>query len=179
MVLKLKKDQKLYIVLCIIMHNMVRPRKIKLVNFEPGVTYFKPRAVPLTELEVVEITIDELETMRLSNLEKLRQEDAADKMQIHQSTFQRTLVRAREKVTDALVNGKAIKIHGGDYKMPGGDGTGPLGQGQGRGRMGGSFAAGPGGDCVCPECGYKQKHQRGNPCSSMKCPKCKSPMTRG
>ena len=158
---------------------MVRPRKIKTVNFEPDVTYFKPRAVPLNQLEEVEITLDELETLRLSNLEKISQADSADKMNVHQSTFQRTLTRAREKVTDALVNGKAIKIHGGEYKMPGGDGTGPLGQGRGRGRMKGPFAAGPGGNCICPECGYRQKHQRETPCTSLKCPKCKSPMTRG
>ena len=158
---------------------MVRPRKIKQVNFEPDVTYFKPRAVPLNQLEEVDLTIDELETLRLSNLEKLSQADAADKMHIHQSTFQRTLARAREKVTDALVNGKAIKIHGGDYKMPGGDGTGPMGQGRGRGRMGGQFAAGPGGVCVCTKCNYETAHVRGQPCNQRKCPKCGSPMTRG
>ncbi|MFW6047403.1 MAG: DUF134 domain-containing protein [Candidatus Woesearchaeota archaeon] len=157
---------------------MVRPRKIKTINYEPDVTYFKPRAVPLNQLKEVEITLDELETLRLSNLEKLSQADSADKMNVHQSTFQRTLARAREKVTDALVNGKAIKIRGGEYKMPRRDGTGPLGQGRGRGRMGGSFSAGPGGDCVCPECGHKQKHQRGIPCTNMKCPKCNSFMTR-
>ncbi len=61
--------------------------------------------------------------------------------------------------------------------MPGRDGTGPTGQG--RGRMGGPFAAGPGGVCVCPECGYKSEHARGRPCSQQKCPKCGSPMARG
>jgi len=170
---------------------MVRPRKIKHIHFEPGVTYFKPRAVPLSELEEVEITLDELETLRLSNLENLNQIDAASKMKIHQSTFQRTLTRAREKVTEALVNGKAIKLHGGEYKMPRGDGTGPLGQGPiagkgrgqgagrgGRGRMGGPSAAGPGGVCKCPECGHEQSHVRGQPCSGVECPKCKSLMTR-
>ncbi len=159
---------------------MVRPRKIKLVGFEPEVTYFKPRAVPLRMLEEVDLTVDELEALRLSDLDKLSQADAAASMKIHQSTFQRTLARAREKVSEALVNGKAIKIHGGDYKMPGGDRTGPTGQG--RGRMGGPFAAGPGGVCVCPKCGHKwvsSEHARGRPCSQQKCPKCGSPMARG
>jgi predicted DNA-binding protein (UPF0251 family) len=177
-----------YALLCI----MVRPRKIKLVNFEPGVTYFKPRAVPLIKLEEIDLTIDELETMRLVNIENLGQEEAAKKMGVHQSTFQRTLTRAREKVTDALINGKAIKIHGGDYTMPGGDGTGPSGQGpiagrgrgfgagrgRGLGRMGGPFAAGPGGNCVCTKCGYEQVHARGVPCAQIKCPKCGNLMTR-
>ncbi len=89
---------------------MPRPRKPKFVNFEPGVTYFKPRAVPLSTLEEVELSLEELEALRLSNLEKLKQTEAAKKMKIHQSTFQRTLTRAREKITDALVNGKAIQI---------------------------------------------------------------------
>jgi ferredoxin len=51
------------------------------------------------------------------------------------------------------------------------------GHGGGRGRMGG-FAAGPSGNCACPNCGYKISHQRGQPCYQMKCPKCGSPMTR-
>ncbi len=97
---------------------MVRPRKIKIVHHEPSITYFKPRAVPLCNLEEVEITFDELETLRLSNINKLNQADAAKKMGIHQSTFQRTLTRARKKITDALVNGKAIKICGGEYTFP-------------------------------------------------------------
>lgn len=65
--------------------------------------------------------------------------------------------------------------------MPRGDGTGPMGggpgTGRGRGRMGG-FGAGPGGQCVCPQCGARVPHQRGVPCSSRKCPKCVAAMTR-
>lgn len=48
----------------------------------------------------------------------------------------------------------------------------------GRGRMGG-FAAGPGGSCICPRCGYVGQHQLGQPCNKSKCPKCGSVMTRG
>ncbi|MCK5017036.1 MAG: hypothetical protein KAS32_08185 [Candidatus Peribacteraceae bacterium] len=62
--------------------------------------------------------------------------------------------------------------------MPGGDGRGPMGGG--RGRMNSNFVAGPGpqGDCVCPSCGHKSPHSRGQPCNEIKCPKCGSIMTR-
>jgi uncharacterized protein len=135
---------------------MVRPRKIKTVNFEPNITYFKPRAVPLAQLEEVEITIDELETLRLTNLEKFNQTIAAKKMNIHQSTFHRTLVRAREKLTDGIINGKAIKIHGGEYKIHK------------------EYEQ----NCICSICGYKENHQRGIPCINIKCPECNKPLTR-
>jgi uncharacterized protein len=72
--------------------------------------------------------------------------------------------------------------------MPGGDGTGPLGQGPrtgrgrfsagGRGRMGGPSAAGPGGFCKCPSCGYEMTHTRALPCNKTKCPKCGTLMVR-
>jgi len=63
--------------------------------------------------------------------------------------------------------------------MPRGSGMGPLGGGGGRGgKMGGSFAAGPGGNCVCPKCGYKEPHSRGQPCNQKTCPKCGTQMTR-
>ena len=168
---------------------MVRPRKTKFVNFQPEVTYFKPRAVPLNRLEEVELTYDELETLRLSNIEKLSQSMAAEKMDVHQSTFQRTLTRAREKITDALVNGKAIKITGGEYitskiiesELESESNTFRQNQnnGFGRGSMGGDLAGGPNGECVCPKCGHTQKHQRKISCSSINCPKCNTLMTRG
>ncbi len=79
--------------------------------------------------------------------------------------------------------------------MPFGDGTGPSGQGPGtgrgrgrgrgggrgggRGRMGGNRpGAGPGGNCICPSCGTKVRHQAGIPCASMNCPKCGISMVR-
>lgn len=80
-------------------------------------------------MPVVDVGVDELESMRLNILEKLSQGEAAQKMGVHQSTFQRTLRRGLEKVTDALVNGKGISLEGGELNMPGGDGTGPEGSG--------------------------------------------------
>ncbi|UZE92048.1 MAG: DUF134 domain-containing protein [Methanosarcinales archaeon] len=96
---------------------MVRPRKNRRVWFEPGITYFKPRGMPLADLEEVSLAVDELEAIRLNGIEKLVQKEAAKKMTISQPTFHRLLESAREKIADALVNGKAIKIHGGNYEM--------------------------------------------------------------
>ena len=95
---------------------MARPQKIRMVSEEPGVNYFKPRAVPLSELEEVTIKVDEFEALRLNDLEKLSQAEAAEKMKVHQSTVQRILESARQKIADALCNGKAIRIEGGMYR---------------------------------------------------------------
>lgn len=95
---------------------MARPAKCRMVENEPNITYFKPRAVPMNKLEEVTIGIDELEALRLNDLEKLNQTDTAKKMNVHQSTVQRILETARGKIADALCNGKAIKIEGGHYK---------------------------------------------------------------
>ncbi len=59
-----------------------------------------------------------------------------------------------------------------------GGGRGGAGRGKGRGRLGG-FAAGPGGSCVCPRCGYSTSHVIGTPCYQQTCPKCGNRMTRG
>jgi len=157
---------------------MVRKKKPRQVNFMPEVTYFKPRGIPLSILKEVSLTIDELEAIRLTDLEGLEQIAAAKKMKISQSTLQRILKEVHNKIAEALVKGKAIKVEGGEVIMPGfGRGAG---RGKGRGRMGGPFAAGPGGFCICsnPECKNEVSHQVGVPCYQMKCPKCGSPMVR-
>ena len=96
---------------------MVRPVKCRMVNAEPDVTYFKPRAVPLMELEEVEITVEELEAIRLCDGEGLRQAETAKKMGISQPTLNRLLNSAHGKIASALVGGKAIKISGGNYSL--------------------------------------------------------------
>ena len=89
---------------------MVRPLKPRRVLFDPDVVYFKPRAVPLSLLDEVDLGIDELEALRLCDLKDLEQEEAAKKMKVSQSTLQRILTSARKKVAEALIEGKAIKI---------------------------------------------------------------------
>jgi predicted DNA-binding protein (UPF0251 family) len=163
---------------------MAKPKKKRVVRFDPNVTYFKPRGVPLAELEEVVLAVEEVEALRLADLQDLDQVEAAKKMEISQSTFNRILTSANRKVAEALVLGRAIKVEGGDYVMPAagrglGRGAGRgLGRGGGRGRMGGPYAAGPGGTCVCSKCGHEAPHQVGVPCTQQKCPQCGSPMVR-
>ena len=152
---------------------MVRPRRIRRVGFEPSVSYFKPAGVPMNELEEEVLTREELEVVRLVDVEGLRQSEVGKKMNVSQPTLSRLLKSARKKISNALVKGKAIKVKGGDFEMVDGKG---IGRG-GRGRMGG-VAAGPGGVCVCPKCGNEVAQVRGNPCINRKCPKCGSAMAR-
>lgn len=94
-----------------------RPCKCRRVEFEPRFTYFKPAGVPLFELEELTLTVEELEALRLKDLEELDQEEAAERMNVSRPTFARILTHARTKVTSALVAGKAIKIEGGNFEL--------------------------------------------------------------
>ena len=89
---------------------MVRPRLCRRIRFNPNVTYFKPQGVPMRYLEIIELTTEEAEALRLRNMKDLEQEEAAKKMNTSQSTFQRILSSAYKKITEALIEGKAIKI---------------------------------------------------------------------
>lgn len=89
---------------------MSRPPKPRKVRFNPKVTYFKPRAVPLSTIEEVSLGVDELEALRLCDLQELEQKQAAKKMKVSQSTLQRVLTSARKKISQALIQGKAIKV---------------------------------------------------------------------
>jgi len=96
---------------------MVRPRLCRRVRFNPNVTYFKPRGIPLNKLEEVILLVDEYEAVRLKDLEGLEQEECAKKMKISQPTFHRLVLSARKKIADVIINGKALKIGGGNYKI--------------------------------------------------------------
>ena len=159
---------------------MPRPRICRRIYFEPSATYFKPAGIPIKVLEESILTREELEALRLIDKENMEQEKACKKMNISQPTLSRLLKDARGKIADALINAKAIKIQGGTFTMvrpKGGRFRAPAGGG--RGRMGGPFAGGPGGECVCPSCGYREKHGVGVPCAEKKCPKCGARMARG
>ncbi|MEA2020638.1 MAG: DUF134 domain-containing protein [Patescibacteria group bacterium] len=158
---------------------MPRPKKVRKIRFNPDVTYFKPRGVPLSELEEVDLSLEELEALRLADLKRTNQTEAAEQMGISQSTLHRVLAEGRRKIAEALVEGKAISVKGGDYKMVTlRQGSGRGGRGGGRGRMGGPYAAGPGGTCECPSCGHTVAHKAGVPCPKVECPKCGTKMVR-
>jgi len=94
---------------------MSRPFKCRQIGCEPGVNCFKPRGIPLTELQEVVLTVDEFEAVRLADLEGLYQQAAAQKMKISRQTFGNIIRGAHGKIADAIINGKAIKIEGGVY----------------------------------------------------------------
>jgi predicted DNA-binding protein (UPF0251 family) len=91
---------------------MARPQNCfcKDIKFKPNVVYFKPQGVPMRDLEIVEVSIEEIEAYRLRHVEMLEQTQAGEKMNTSTSTYQRILYSAYEKIADALINGKAIKI---------------------------------------------------------------------
>ncbi|NMA44543.1 MAG: DUF134 domain-containing protein [Candidatus Diapherotrites archaeon] len=89
---------------------MVRPRIPRRIRFEPKTTYFKPAGVPLRELKEVVLSFEEVEALRLKDVENYDQIKAANKMNISQPTFNRTINSARKKLAKAITNGKAIKI---------------------------------------------------------------------
>lgn len=96
---------------------MGRPHKKRFVAYNPGVSYFKPRGIPMLELEEIHLTIDEREALRLADLEGLSHEEAGRRMEVSRATFGRIIEHARKTVADALINGKAINVEGGNYRI--------------------------------------------------------------
>ena len=96
---------------------MTRPIKCRWVSCEPQADYFKPRGIPLIMLNEVKLSIDELESLRLADLEGWEQTKAAARRKISRPTFGRIVEKARKTVADAIVNGKALKITGGNFIM--------------------------------------------------------------
>jgi predicted DNA-binding protein (UPF0251 family) len=89
---------------------MPRQKIPRRVRFSPSVVYFKPQGIPLRVLEEVVLMADELEALKLYDVDGLDQTKAASKMQISQPTFARILDNANKKIAKALINGYAIRI---------------------------------------------------------------------
>jgi predicted DNA-binding protein (UPF0251 family) len=129
---------------------MARPTKDRIIEKLPKIKFFKPAGVPGHQLETVEMTMEEVEALRLKDVKSLTQAEAAEVMNVSRPTFQRVLTSARKKAAEALTCGKAIKFEGGDYRL-----------------------VRPG---HCPECGKKMRrgraHQHGKNISKEPCQDC-------
>ena len=100
---------------------MPRPRKCRTVSTVPNTIYFKPRGIPMRQLTEVYLPLEGFEALRLADLEGLKHEEAATRMDVSRQTFGRILAQARQSVAEALVNGFALSISGGDYVVAGRD----------------------------------------------------------
>ncbi|WP_425446932.1 DUF134 domain-containing protein [Dethiothermospora halolimnae] len=125
---------------------MPRPRKCRKVAFIPEEKYFVPHGK--SDNDEIIIKIEEVEAMRLKDIEKLSQEECAARMEVSRQTFQNIINSAREKVAKALVEGKSIRIKGGNFSFK---------QGMGRckkcrKRFNNGFSV----DKECPKCKIKE-----------------------
>lgn len=94
---------------------MPRPTKCRRVEFFPDKTYFIPFGNKKCDVEEITLKIEELEAIRLKDIEKLTQEECSKRMHVSRQTFQNIIDDARKKIAVALTEGKAIKISGGHY----------------------------------------------------------------
>jgi predicted DNA-binding protein (UPF0251 family) len=90
-----------------------------MVGFLPPVQCFQPGDAPASGVEVVNLSLDEWEAVRLKDYLGLEQEECAGLMGVAQSSLQRILATARLKLASAVVEGKAITIRGGAYHIVG------------------------------------------------------------
>lgn len=93
---------------------MPRPKKCRKVGFIPCNDAFYPH---VESVEEVMLSLEEVEALRLADLNSMEQDACAGSMEISRGTFQRIIKVARQKVADAVINGKVIRIDGGIYKI--------------------------------------------------------------
>jgi uncharacterized protein len=91
---------------------MARPMICRRVSGDVTAKYFKPQGIPMRDLDEVVMAPDEIEAIRLADLEGLYQVDAAARMGVSRQTFGNIIARAHQKVASALLGGKALRIAG-------------------------------------------------------------------
>jgi len=99
---------------------------------------YKPSGIPLSQVDIVELGLDELEAMRLCDSDGAQQEEAAVVMGVSRGTIQRLLESGRRKILDALVNGKALSFADADHVCI----RPAIGEGRGHGRRRGGTGRG-------------------------------------
>lgn len=98
---------------------MPRPKKLRLIQNQPEFTRFRPCGLRRRKLEIIELSIDEYEAIRLADLEGHDHSKAAEEMEISRPTFTRLLEKARNKFATFMVNGYELRIEGGEVKFKG------------------------------------------------------------
>lgn len=96
---------------------MPRPTKCRMIDAHPGVRLFKPQGIPARQLKEVYLTTEGYEALRLADREGLRQDEAAERMQVSRQTFGRILAQARRAVAEAIVEGLVLRIEGGEFQV--------------------------------------------------------------
>jgi len=96
---------------------MPRRKKCRMMHCRHEAQYFKPRGIPMHELEECVITFDEVEAIRLADFEGKTQEQAAELMGVSRPTFGRIVANAHRVIADALVHGKALRMTGAEYAV--------------------------------------------------------------
>lgn len=96
---------------------MARRPNCRRVGCIPRSKCFKPAGIPVSDLEQLNLTVDEFEAIRLADLQGLYQDQAAEEMNVSRQTFGRIIESARRKIAQALVEVKALVIEGGDIEM--------------------------------------------------------------
>nr|WP_321410817.1 DUF134 domain-containing protein [uncultured Carboxylicivirga sp.] len=89
---------------------MPRKKTQRHICGKPTITYYKPAGIPLRDIEEIELTLDEYESIRLADFMGLYQEEAAKQMNISRQTFGRIITSAHKKIAEALIKGQAIAI---------------------------------------------------------------------
>lgn len=93
-----------------------RPTKQRFIKNEPVIRQFSPRGKAGRPNET-DLKYEEFEALRLADFIGLKQKEAAEHMQVSQQTFSRVLIKARRSLADALILGKIIRVHGGNYSL--------------------------------------------------------------
>lgn len=136
---------------------MSRPHKERRIEQLPPITHYKPAGIPLRNLDEVILNIEEMEAIRLADIEQLDQATAAERMDISRPTFHRIVNRAHQKIASALWQGYALRVDGGNFRIAHHCQTELR-------------------HFTCQTCGHKWDlpHGTGQRCYSLKCPSCQA-----
>lgn len=136
---------------------MVRPQKERRVEKLPPLTHYKPVGIPLHDIEEIILTIEEMEAIRLADIEQVDQATAAASMEISRPTFHRIVNLAHQKIAAALWQGQALRVDGGKFRIAHEHRTDLR-------------------HCSCRTCGHKWSvpHGTGQRCHDLPCPACET-----